>query len=163
MITISPAQSQAFSAMRKMYCRIWARCHAINSSMGRRPALPGLAAAFESILEQVAPEAARHCARLGFDPLKAALPWMLRGFVGVLEMDQLLLLWDRVIGYDSLLPLAVVAAGVFLFMQKSLLVRERGGNYTHCPGISRLPRASCENHSNIRPCVVYGYFGPSWG
>lgn len=115
--------AQAYGAMRKMYCRIWARCHAVSSSMGRRPALPGLAAAFESLFEEVAPEVARHCARLGFDPLRPALNWMVHGFVGHLEVDQSLLLWDRVIGYDSLLPLAVVAAGVFLFMQRAILVR----------------------------------------
>lgn len=119
------SRPQAFGAVQKMYCRIWSRCHAVSSSMGRRPALPGLAAAFESLLEAVAPDAARHCALLGFDPLEAALPWMVGGFVGVLEMDQLLLLWDRVIGYDSLLPLAVLAAGVFLFMQRAILVRAR--------------------------------------
>lgn len=103
--------------------------------MGRRPALPGLAAAFESLLEQVAPDPARHCARLGFDPLRAALPWMVGGFAGVLEMGQLLLLWDRVIGYDSLLPLAVVAAGVFLFLRNPILVRDGGCELRRFGGI----------------------------
>jgi len=33
---------------------------------------------------------------------------------------QVLLLWDRVVGFDSLLPLAVLAAAVFSFRQHAL-------------------------------------------
>lgn len=34
--------------------------------------------------------------------LRIAFKWMVRAFSGYLSTDQLLLLWDRVLGYDSL-------------------------------------------------------------
>lgn len=34
--------------------------------------------------------------------LRIAFKWMVRAFSGYLSTDQLLLLWDRILGYDSL-------------------------------------------------------------
>lgn len=34
--------------------------------------------------------------------LRLAFKWMVRAFSGYLSTDQLLLLWDRILGYDSL-------------------------------------------------------------
>ena len=34
--------------------------------------------------------------------LKLVLPWMMTGFSGVISVEQLLMLWDFIIGYDSL-------------------------------------------------------------
>ena len=69
----------------------------------------------------MAPEVGRHCAGLGLDPLAPAVGWMAAAFVGHLAVDQTLLLWDRVVGFDSLAPLAVMAAGVFHFLRPLLL------------------------------------------
>jgi hypothetical protein len=44
-----------------------------------------------------------------------ALPWIQLGFVGLLEVDQVLFLWDRVFGYMDATVLAVFAVSVFLF------------------------------------------------
>ena len=46
---------------------------------------------------------------------------MLGGFATHLEVEQVLLLWDRVIGFDSVLPLAVAAAAVVAFRRDALL------------------------------------------
>lgn len=40
--------------------------------------------------------------------LHIAFKWMVRAFSGYLSTDQLLLLWDRILGYDSL---EIVAGG----------------------------------------------------
>lgn len=40
--------------------------------------------------------------------LRIAFKWMVRAFSGYLSTDQLLLLWDRILGYESL---EIVAGG----------------------------------------------------
>ena len=52
--------------------------------------------------------------RIGVQPLLIAMPWLQFGFVGLLEVDQILHLWDRLIGYDDPILLAVTAVAVFL-------------------------------------------------
>jgi hypothetical protein len=42
-------------------------------------------------------------------------------FVGYLEIDQVLLLWDRVLGFDSLDVLAVAAVAILRFRRDALL------------------------------------------
>lgn len=43
--------------------------------------------------------------------LRIAFKWMVRAFSGYLSTDQLLLLWDRILGYESL---EIVAGGSVL-------------------------------------------------
>lgn len=50
-----------------------------------------------------------------FLSLQVALPWLSSGFVGYLGPGEVLALWDRVIGYDSLLVLPLLAAAVLIF------------------------------------------------
>ncbi|TNM93791.1 hypothetical protein fugu_001967 [Takifugu bimaculatus] len=47
--------------------------------------------------------------------------WIVRAFSGYLSTDQLLLLWDRILGYDSLEIVAVLAAAVFAFRAENLM------------------------------------------
>ena len=54
-------------------------------------------------------------------PLTYAFPWITSAFVGHLSVDQLLLVWDRIIGNDSLLVLPVLAAAIFAFRKKALM------------------------------------------
>ena len=37
------------------------------------------------------------------------------------EVEQVLLLWDRILGFDTLTILPVVAAAIFVFRSRSLL------------------------------------------
>lgn len=53
--------------------------------------------------------------RLGCLPASLALPWLCCGFVGVVSVEEVLLLWDRVVGMDSLLPLPLLAVAVLCF------------------------------------------------
>lgn len=48
--------------------------------------------------------------------LRIAFKWMVRAFSGYLSTDQLLLLWDRILGYDSL----EVVAGIALALSYKL-------------------------------------------
>lgn len=55
-------------------------------------------------------------------PLGLAFPWLVSSFAGHLEVDQVLLLWDRVLGAGSLLPVAVAAAGIMVFKRDVLML-----------------------------------------
>ncbi|KAJ3312998.1 hypothetical protein HDV04_002480 [Boothiomyces sp. JEL0838] len=54
-------------------------------------------------------------------PLEIAFKWILYAFVGILDCDQVLLLWDRIIGYDSLDILSLTAVAIFDFRRDFLL------------------------------------------
>jgi len=62
-----------------------------------------------------------HLVNIGLQPLQVALPWLQFGFVTLLGMDQILHLWDRVIGYMDATILAVLATAVFLSRAEPLL------------------------------------------
>ena len=46
---------------------------------------------------------------------------MFYAFVGYLEVDQIFLLWDRVIGFETLEILPILAAGIFVFRSNLIL------------------------------------------
>ncbi|KAJ3258460.1 hypothetical protein HK103_003582 [Boothiomyces macroporosus] len=58
---------------------------------------------------------------LDCSPLEIAFKWILYAFVGILDCDQVLLLWDRIIGYDSLDILSLTAVAIFDFRRDFLL------------------------------------------
>ena len=47
--------------------------------------------------------------------VQVALPWMQLGFVGLLEVDQVLQLWDRIFGYMDITLCAVLSVAIFVF------------------------------------------------
>lgn len=47
--------------------------------------------------------------------------WLMRAFSGHLPPDQLLVLWDLVLGYDSLEILALLAIIILSFRKESLM------------------------------------------
>ena len=86
-----------------------------------RCCLLSLCSLFETLFITRCPSAAYNLLSLSpSEPLalKIALPWILRGFVGFLQVEQVLLLWDRVLGYDSTEIIALFAAAVFVFRGK---------------------------------------------
>ncbi|KPP71894.1 hypothetical protein Z043_109154 [Scleropages formosus] len=91
--------SQLYSVFREMYVRYFFRLHSISSS----------------------PSLFYHLRETGAQPLRIAFKWMVRAFSGYLATDQLLLLWDRILGYDSMEILAVLAAAVFAFRAENLM------------------------------------------
>ena len=62
-----------------------------------------------------------HLLKIGVQPLLIAMPWLQFGFVGLLEIDQVLHLWDRVIGYEDPCLLAVFAVSVFMMRAEAVL------------------------------------------
>ncbi|KAG7396690.1 hypothetical protein PHYBOEH_001919 [Phytophthora boehmeriae] len=68
---------------------------------------------FEELVVRSSPAAVFHLINIGIKPLDIAFPWIQSAFSGVLDIDQVLLLWDRIIGYDSLEIVAIFAAALF--------------------------------------------------
>jgi len=52
---------------------------------------------------------------IGINPLKTAFPWMFYSFIGYLEVSEVFLLWDRVIGFNSVDVIAIFAAALFVY------------------------------------------------
>jgi hypothetical protein len=57
----------------------------------------------------------QHLCKMGTNPLDMVLLWLMSGFAAHLAPGETLLLWDRIIGYDSLLPLPMLAVAILTF------------------------------------------------
>ncbi|XP_067117543.1 TBC1 domain family member 19 [Osmerus mordax] len=110
--------SKLYSVFREMYVRYFFRLHSISSSPS---GIVSLCLQFESLLQSHLPQLFYHLREIEAQPLRIAFKWMVRAFSGYLSTDQLLLLWDRILGYNSLEIVAVLAASVFAFRAENLM------------------------------------------
>uniref|UniRef100_H2Z7P5 Rab-GAP TBC domain-containing protein n=1 Tax=Ciona savignyi TaxID=51511 RepID=H2Z7P5_CIOSA len=108
-----------YYTFRELYMRYFHRLHSISS---HPQGIISLCLLFETTLQSIHPRLFRHLLEIGCQPLKIAFKWLVRGFSGYLATDQLLLLWDRIVGYGSLVVLPLLAVAVFLFRQSNLLL-----------------------------------------
>ena len=68
---------------------------------GRTPIrVATLCALFERLVIEHHPRLFFYLVQVGVDPLAIALPWIQFGFVGLLDVEQVLLLWDRLLGFE---------------------------------------------------------------
>ena len=107
-----------YSASRLLWAKIWCKMNVLSGDNGT---LLHVCATFESLLMTLHPRLFLHLINVGVQPLKVALPWMQLGFVGLLEVDQILHLWDRVVGYQDPTLLAVMAVSVFLLRAEAIM------------------------------------------
>ena len=103
---------------RSMFTRYFCHLHSISS---HPHSILTLCKTFEDLLQIYEPEVCFHLSDLGIQPLRIAFPWFYYSFIGYLEMDQVYLLWDRMIGFDTTEVLAVFAASVFVFRSNLIL------------------------------------------
>ncbi|XP_075400576.1 TBC1 domain family member 19 isoform X3 [Tenrec ecaudatus] len=107
-----------YQMFREMYVRFFFRLHSISSHPS---GIVSLCLLFETLLQTYLPQLFYHLREIGAQPLRISFKWMVRAFSGYLATDQLLLLWDRILGYNSLEILAVLAAAVFAFRAVNLM------------------------------------------
>uniref|UniRef100_A0A8C3CSY3 TBC1 domain family member 19 n=1 Tax=Cairina moschata TaxID=8855 RepID=A0A8C3CSY3_CAIMO len=110
--------SKLYQIFREMYVRFFFRLHSISSHPS---GIVSLCLLFETLLQTHLPQLFYHLREIGAQPLRISFKWMVRAFSGYLATDQLLLLWDRILGYNSLEVLAVLAAAVFAFRAVNLM------------------------------------------
>jgi hypothetical protein len=78
-------------------------------------------------------EVYHHLGSLTSTPLDLVFPWLISAFAAHLTPSETLLLWDRVIGFDSLLPLPVLAVAVLTF-------RWGAADHKYCQACLRINR-----------------------
>jgi Rab-GTPase-TBC domain len=106
-----------YAVSRAMWCKLWCRLNVLSGDDGT---LLHVCKTFENLLASSHPRLYLHLLNMGLSPLHIAFPWIHLGFVGFLEMDQILILWDRLLGYLDPTLLAVLAASVFLTRAETL-------------------------------------------
>ena len=109
---------ELYFCFREMWARYWSKLHSFSSSPG---SLLPLLRLFEDLLQECAPAVCLHLLRLELPPGKLAVHWIASGFASFLPAEQTLVLWDRIIGFDSLELLPILAAAVFVYRAKWLL------------------------------------------
>jgi len=68
-----------------------------------------------SKLQELDPEVVTHLHNIGLPITAIVLPWFCSAFAGHLQTEEVLLLWDRILGFDSLLPLPLLATAIMCF------------------------------------------------
>lgn len=107
-----------YFAFRNFYCRYLCKLHTISS---KNQSLIHLCKMFEDLLQNHDPQLFYHLIQLKIAPLEIAFNWIYHGFAGYLNVDQLLLLWDRILGFDNLYLLPILSVAIFSFRSKFLL------------------------------------------
>jgi len=80
--------------------------------------LPVLCQTFEELVQAHDPNLFFHMLELKLPPLRVAMPWIHFAFVTLLHPGEVLVLWDRVLGFDDLMLLPVLAAAVLLYRSR---------------------------------------------
>lgn len=109
---------ECYFLFRALYCRFFVGLHTVSS--GPNTILP-LCKTFEALVFEAAPDACHHCESLRASPLSLVFPWLFCAFSGFLDVEQVLLLWDRMIAYESVEVLAIAAAAIFTFRHDVIL------------------------------------------
>ena len=124
----SGSLGRTYTLFRSLYTRHLCCLHTLGTpphptQRGGQGDLPSLCAAFESLLVERDAELAYHLCEIGVTALTIAFPWIVTAFSGYLEVNEVLLLWDRVIGYEDigLMTVVVLAVGIFHFRRDDLL------------------------------------------
>jgi hypothetical protein len=108
----------AYLLFRYFYTNHFCGLHTMSS---HPESIISLCKCFEDLLQEADSQLFYHLLQMQVHPLEIAFNWIFHAFVGYLSVDQLFLLWDRIIGFNSLLILPVFAASLFTFRSKFLL------------------------------------------
>eukprot|EP01063_Lacrimia_lanifica_P001943 TRINITY_DN11004_c0_g1_i1.p1 TRINITY_DN11004_c0_g1~~TRINITY_DN11004_c0_g1_i1.p1 ORF type:complete len:568 (+),score=238.93 TRINITY_DN11004_c0_g1_i1:163-1866(+) len=107
-----------FFTFRAMFCKYWVNLQTIST---KPESILTLSKLFERVVRAYNPDVVYHCISHNLRPLEVAFPWLFSAFSGYLEVEQVLHLWDRVLAYDSLHILPILAAAIFLWRGRSIL------------------------------------------
>ncbi|ESO05170.1 hypothetical protein HELRODRAFT_77906 [Helobdella robusta] len=107
-----------YYVFRELYTRHFYKLHTLSSS---NDGIVSLCLQFETMLFERETQLFTHLKCIGLEPLKTAFKWIIRAFSGYLASEQVLLLWDRIIGYNSLYILSILSAAIFSFRRTNLM------------------------------------------
>ncbi|XP_065203977.1 TBC1 domain family member 19 [Planococcus citri] len=109
---------QLYFTVRSFYMRFWFRLHEVNS---HSQSMLSLCCLFQHLLEFHEPTLCAHFASINIQPIKVVFKWLMRCFSGHLPPEQLLYLWDIILGYDSLEVIPLLAVSILSFRKENLL------------------------------------------
>ncbi|CAH0669322.1 unnamed protein product [Spodoptera exigua] len=108
---------QLYYTFRAFYVRYWHRLHYISThSQG----IVSLCLLYERLLEANEPLLWIHFRNININPIRVVFKWLMRAFSGHLPPDQLLLLWDAILGYDCLEILPLLALAILSFRKENI-------------------------------------------
>jgi Rab-GTPase-TBC domain len=101
-----------------LWAKLWCKLNVISGDGG---ALLCVCKTFENLLAALDPKLFLHLLSLNIQPLRIAFSWIQLSFVSFFEIDQLLILWDRVIGFTDLALFSLLAVAIFIYRSEVLL------------------------------------------
>ncbi|XP_015123054.1 TBC1 domain family member 19 [Diachasma alloeum] len=107
-----------YYTFRAFYLRYWFRLHTVSS---HEQGIVALCLLFERLLQCHEPQLWAHFRSMQIQPVKVVFKWLMRGFSGHLPPEQLLYLWDLILGYDSLEIISLLAVTILSFRKENLL------------------------------------------
>ncbi|KAG5345590.1 TBC19 protein, partial [Acromyrmex charruanus] len=107
-----------YYTFRAFYLRYWFRLHTVSS---HEQGIVALCLLFERLLQCHEPQLWVHFKNIHIQPIKIVFKWLMRGFSGHLPPEQLLYLWDLILGYDSLEIIPLLAVTILSFRKENLL------------------------------------------
>ncbi|XP_050454907.1 TBC1 domain family member 19 [Cataglyphis hispanica] len=107
-----------YYTFRAFYLRYWFRLHTVSS---HEQGIVALCLLFERLLQCHEPQLWIHFKNLHIQPIRIVFKWLMRGFSGHLPPEQLLYLWDLILGYDSLEIIPLLAVTILSFRKENLL------------------------------------------
>ncbi|XP_048513763.1 TBC1 domain family member 19 isoform X2 [Athalia rosae] len=107
-----------YYTFRAFYLRYWFRLHTVSS---HEQGIVALCLLFERLLQCHEPQLWAYFRNIHIQPIKVVFKWLMRGFSGHLPPEQLLYLWDLILGYDSLEIVALLAVTILSFRRENLM------------------------------------------
>ena len=114
----SEKHDECYFLARNFYAKYMCYLHSLTSESN---GIISLCRLFEDTLQAYQSEMVFHLNQIGINPLKVALPWIFYSFVGYLEVEQIYLLWDRVLGYDTLDIIPLAAVSIFDYRAEAIM------------------------------------------
>ncbi|XP_013186975.1 TBC1 domain family member 19 [Amyelois transitella] len=108
---------QLYYTFRAFYIRYWHRLHYIST---HPQGIVSLCLLYERLLEAHEPLLWIHFRNININPIRVVFKWLMRAFSGHLPPDQLLLLWDAILGYDCLEILPLLAISILSFRKENI-------------------------------------------
>ncbi|KAL7044718.1 hypothetical protein ACKWTF_002032 [Chironomus riparius] len=107
-----------YYTFRAFYVRY---CHRLTTINTHNQGIVSLCLLFEKLLQTHEPILWSHFRELQIQPIRVVFKWLMRAFSGHLHPQELLILWDLILGYDSLEILSLLAIIILSFRKESLM------------------------------------------
>eukprot|EP01138_Halocafeteria_seosinensis_P004225 gb/GECG01004321.1/.p1 GENE.gb/GECG01004321.1/~~gb/GECG01004321.1/.p1 ORF type:complete len:775 (+),score=82.01 gb/GECG01004321.1/:1-2325(+) len=142
-------EAQLYELWRAMYTKFWCR---LSSISGKEDSLPFLCRQFEELCFEICPGLYMQLVRKGMHPLQLVFPLLRTAFAGCLDVRQVLLLWDRIIAFNSLKLLPVCGVALLLYRGHELLQSENmdEARYVYCHATGNRRRFTYVNICRIQ-------------